>query len=118
MGLFGFLWDLHQQSRISDLERRVDHQTISAARQTSDDDLSRLQRQIDSLQLVNAAMWSILCERLGCTDQQLQDRVQAIDLADGELDGRIAQPRTVCTGCGRPISRRHDRCIYCGTPSP
>lgn len=114
MGLLGFLWDLQQQRRIDDLEHRVS--SAAAVGRSEREELveERLGRRIDALVLVNMALWSLVRDKLGCTDQELQDRVREIDLRDGNLDGRVTTPPRACGGCGRTISARHARCIYCG----
>ncbi len=118
MGLLGFLWDLQQQRRIDELETRVSS-TASAQRGQREELVEeRLGRRIDALVLVNMALWSLVSEKLGCTDQDLQDRVREIDLRDGNLDGRVTTPPRACPGCGRTISARHSRCIYCGKEEP
>lgn len=114
--MFEFLWNLHQSRRIGDLERQIAERRHDPAAKA--DELTEfsvvLQDRIDKLLLINMAMWSILEEKLGITEADLAQRVQDIDLRDGTLDGRPPQAAAVCKACNRPISRRHQRCLYCG----
>ena len=71
------LWNLLQQKQISDLE--------SSARQARRgmEETSQMQRSLDALCLTSAAMWELLSERLGVSDDELLAKVQEIDLRDG-----------------------------------
>ena len=76
--------------------------------------VQQLSDRIDRLVLVNMALWSLVEEKLGLTEQDLMDRVQQIDLADGQEDGKASKPPAKCPECGRIMSPRHKRCMYCG----
>lgn len=117
--MFDLLWNLHQQRRIAGLESQV-----SQAGRKAERGVEELEQRVESLLLVNMAMWSILKERLGVTDEQLAARVKEIDLKDGRLDGRVGAPPATaspaagdvirCTACNRAMSARHKVCMYCG----
>lgn len=70
--------------------------------------------RLDRLVLVNMALWSLLREKTGLTEQDLMDRVQQVDLSDGQLDGKARKPLAKCPDCDRVMSPRHKRCLYCG----
>ena len=78
-------------------------------------DVQHVEQRLDQLVLANMALWSLLQEKTGLTEQDLLDRVQEIDLADGQADGKARKPPAECAQCGRMMSPRHKRCIYCGT---
>ena len=73
-----------------------------------------LPQRLDRLVLANMALWSLLQEKTGLTEQDLLDRVQQIDLADGQADGKARKPPAKCGECDRMMSPRHKRCLYCG----
>lgn len=83
------------------------------ARRAGSDTLA-LQREVDRLSMAVEALWSILKEKTGVTDDELRDRIREIDLSDGVLDGKVRRPPRDCTACGRTIASRHVKCIYCG----
>ena len=109
----GMFWEMYQQNRIRDTESRASDTRNDLA--TTD---RELRRRIDGLMLINMAMWSILEEKLGVSEQQLAERVKEIDLRDGKLDGRIATEGAQCPRCSRIMSVRHNRCMYCGEDAP
>lgn len=80
------------------------------ARRTAEEMELRLERAL----LACEAMWSILCEKLGVTDEDLLNRINDIDLSDGRLDGKVRKPAVACPTCHRTIARHQARCMYCG----
>jgi len=91
---------------------------VGAARRTErqlQDDLSLLEERIDKLSVINYALWTLLQEKVGLTESELLERVKVVDLTDGRMDGKVRQQEVAqCTSCGRAMSRRHVRCMYCG----
>ena len=77
-----------------------------------------LERRVERLSLMTEALWTLLRERLGLTDEELANMAQEIDLSDGKLDGRVNRTSSACTSCDRMVSARHVKCIYCGTAVP
>jgi len=76
-----------------------------------------LAERVDKLILINMAMWSLVKDRLGFSEQDLAKTAQDIDLRDGVPDGKITRKGKKCARCGRTISLRHNRCLYCGSES-
>lgn len=89
--------------------RGGDERALSAVRQ--------LEERVDRLALVNMALWTIISKELKITEEELLLRVQEIDLRDGKLDGKLSAEVTDCAACGRKISKKHNRCLYCGKES-
>jgi hypothetical protein len=109
-----FLWDFYQQGQISDLRENTSIRHERLANRV-DRDVERLQDRIDTLTLTNLAMWTLLREKLGITDEQLEARVRQLDLGDGKLDGKVSAPHVWnCEACKRPNATRHLHCLYCG----
>ncbi|MCA9119895.1 MAG: hypothetical protein H6822_00970 [Planctomycetaceae bacterium] len=107
------LWDLIQQSQIHDAQTSAADATRRADQVRHDVD--RTQATIDALALSCAAMWELLSEKLGVTEQELIAKIEEIDLRDGKLDGKIGGSKHACSNCGRPNNARRGRCLYCGT---
>ena len=81
--------------------------------------VQRAEFDIERLLMITEALWTILKEQHGYTDEELQKRVMQIDLRDGKLDGRVAPDAPAkCPKCDRPLAKKRPRCIYCGTETP
>lgn len=81
-------------------------------------EIQYLERRLDHLVLLNQALWSLLQEKVGLTEEELQARVLELDMRDGKLDGRVESAPAECPNCHRPLSRRHMRCLYCDYTLP
>jgi hypothetical protein len=118
--MVGLLWEIYQQNRIGDAEARA----ANVGRRATDleAELLGLERRLEQSMLINLAMGSLLQDKLGLTDAELERRMTDLDLADGKLDGRAGRAAgdgpKVCTTCRRTISKRHAHCFYCGALSP
>jgi predicted Zn-ribbon and HTH transcriptional regulator len=77
----------------------------------------KLGENFDRLTLICRAMWELMREQTNLTEEDLMKKVKEIDLSDGSLDGKVRTPPQKCSKCGRTVSKRHMRCIYCGAES-
>jgi hypothetical protein len=80
--------------------------------------LSQLEERVGRLTLACTAMWELLRQHTGLTDQQLVEVIQEVDLRDGVLDGQHRPVALTCPSCGRRNNRRHRACMYCESPLP
>ncbi len=81
------------------------------------EDVQRMRADIERLLMIAEALWTMVQEQHGYTDDELFRRITEIDLADGRADGRVApSPPALCPACGKRVSRRHPLCVYCGKP--
>ena len=100
---------------------RAAETTAKAARSRAGDAATsahKAEQRLDQLTLVCMAMWSLLREKTGLSEEDLMARVKLIDLADGQEDGKVRTQVVQCPSCNRTMSRRHDNCIYCGAAKP
>ncbi|UCG82372.1 MAG: hypothetical protein JSW38_09240 [Dehalococcoidia bacterium] len=74
-----------------------------------------LEEKIDRLALICRAMWELLRESNNISEESLLRKVNEVDLLDGSIDGKVRIPPKKCSHCGRTVSKRHMRCIYCGS---
>jgi hypothetical protein len=80
-------------------------------------EVDELRHDLDRLMLVTEALWRIVREKSQCTDEELVQRIQEIDMEDGRLDGRKAPtPARDCPHCQRKLLKHQPRCFYCGKP--
>lgn len=111
-----FLWDIAQESKIAQARATA----AGAAAKVSDVAryVETLEHRVDKLSLICRAMWSFLQEIADLSDEALMERVKEVDLTDGRLDGKVRQPLIKCPQCGRTMSQRHTRCLWCGAERP
>jgi hypothetical protein len=76
--------------------------------------MRRLEDRVNQLTLINMALWSLLQETTGLTEEQLVARVHELDLRDGVINGRVRSKITQCPQCQQTLSQKHLRCLYCG----
>jgi len=81
-----------------------------AAKRSADTVAARLDRTL----LACEAMWTLLRDKLHVTDIELIERMNDLDLTDGQLDGKVRKTPVSCPACGRTIARRFPKCMYCG----
>ncbi len=73
-----------------------------------------LDEKLEKLALICRAIWELVREHYSLADDDLLNKVKEIDLLDGSLDGKVTIAPKACSKCGRPVSKRHMRCLYCG----
>ena len=78
-----------------------------------------MRRDINRLLLITEALWTLLKQQHGYTDEDLTKVVTEIDLRDGVADGKANQvgPKP-CPYCGRMVAAHHATCIFCGKAVP
>jgi len=109
MGLLDLIWNIHQDSRIRDVERRAG-ETRQPLRSPGPES--------ERMALVMRAMWELLVERIGVTEDDLIRKVEEIDRRDGVVDGRLGQTTIACPNCKRVNIRNRELCLYCNSPLP
>jgi hypothetical protein len=110
--MLNLFWDLRQNYEIATARSSADQSAHQAER--ARDAVRQLEERVNKLALVNMALWTLLKENTQLTDEDLNQRVQEIDLSDGKLDGKVRGGVTNCPRCERTLSQKHNRCLYCG----
>ena len=124
--MLDLILDLYQENRISSaaINAKRAREELEDARSDAARlrlQVADLQRKADALTITCQALWEIVRDRLGATEQQLLDKMQEIDLRDGEADGRTANTLQNCPHCARGSNANRRNCLYCGSllpPSP
>ncbi len=111
------LIDVYQQHQIrktrSDqraLESQVGHQRRSDRDRDED-----LRERLDRLVMLTEAMWELLRETAGMTEDHLLHKLAEIDGRDGAHDGLRRRPPVDC-GCGAKVAVSAKVCAFCGEP--
>ena len=105
-------WEMYQQVQIAGAQHTANRAEGKAL--NTEIEMRRLHDRIDTLALTCQALWEMLRERTGLSDADIESRMQEIDLRDGIADGKMGHASTTCPACQRPISKRHQTCMYCG----
>lgn len=109
-------WELHQRRHVLGAQINAIQAKDAASRLQFEVDV--LKRKNDTLMLACQALWEIVRERDGLTDEQLRQRMQEIDLRDGTVDGKMSMVAVACPSCSRKSNSRHSKCVYCGAQLP
>ena len=72
-----------------------------------------LNERIDKLAMIVRAMWELL-EEQGMTVDQLMEKLDAIDVADGVDDDRVTALAVDCPECDSKVAPGLPRCQFCG----
>lgn len=109
------MWNVVQQVQIRSLRKgqligdQAAHHEINRQREN----VEELQDQLEHLSLVCEAMWLILSERLGVTEQDLIQRLTLAEQSTSAVDMAAAAPGR-CSQCGATVPPRAKRCQMCG----
>ena len=76
-----------------------------------------LNERIDRLAMIVRAMWELL-EEQGMTPEQLVEKLEAMDLVDGEADGQMRQAPIDCPACDSKVAPGLAKCQFCGVAIP
>ena len=78
-------------------------------------DVSDLENELARMRLACAAMWELVREKTGLTEDDLIAKIAILDARDGVADGKLTRTIRKCTQCGRTIAAKQNKCMYCGT---
>lgn len=110
---FDIYWDARQQGQIDNLET-----DLKNLKDSNKDEIIQLalraEQKINMLSLINRAMWELMEDKLGLTMDQLNEKINEIDLRDGELDGKVTMQASDCPECGAKVNPTFNRCLFCG----
>jgi len=81
-------------------------------------EVNELNMELARMKLVCAAMWELVKEKTNLTEDDIIARMAVIDAKDGVADGRLLAAPKKCVDCGRPVTPRQGKCIYCGKVQP
>lgn len=106
-------WELYQTRQIGSARRQAEKASADADRVVTN--MLLLENKVESLALACQSLWELLRENTQLTEQDLEAKMEQVDLRDGRKDGKMSAVTNECAQCGRKTSRRRPRCIYCGT---
>ena len=112
-GLFGMVgYHARDRQRAAKAEAKATRAKSKALR--AEHETQGVEARLDKLTLICMALWSLLSEKTQLTEEDLMERIKKLDLMDGESDGKLQRQVAKCAQCGRVMSSRHTKCLYCG----
>ena len=90
-------------------------QTAAREAQTSTE---LFKHDIDRLLLITEALWTLMKQEHGYTDDKLVQLIQNIDQRKASAYGpgnATKDPPVACPSCGRPNTAKRTVCMYCGS---
>ena len=113
--MIGIIWDLYQSHRIGQLDKRIDDVQASSGRdRVARDTAFGLEEKMDRLALICCALFEVVQESSGISEEQLRKKIAEIDMRDGEQDNRITPRAKKCPKCDAMMSPKFHRCLFCG----
>jgi hypothetical protein len=105
-------WEFYQTRQIGNASRKAERASADADRVVTN--MLMLENKVESLALACQSLWELLRENTKLTEQDLEAKMEQVDLRDGRQDGKMSSVSSACPDCGRKTSRRRPRCLYCG----
>jgi hypothetical protein len=113
--MLGTIWDFYQSYQISQLRNQVsDARTSGTQDVVARDAAFRLEEKIDRLALICRAMFELMEESHGISEEQLRRKIVEVDIRDGQADNRMAVQPKRCPKCDAMMSPKFGRCLFCG----
>jgi len=106
------IWDIVQQFQITKNRESIEiaGNKVDSLRARKDNN----KQEVEELTLACQAMWELLRDHLGFTDEHLKAKILEIDARDGVVDGKVGAEIIDCPHCGQKASTMKPNCIYCG----
>lgn len=105
------LWNTIQDMRIRNVEGRTER--VEGKAIDLESDAGTHHRRLEVMALANQALFEILRDRFGISEEEVIYRMAEIDARDGKKDGKIGARVVSCRRCGRKVSTTRQRCMYC-----
>ena len=103
------MWDLLHHFQIQEASREA-----KEASSKTNSQVGSVQDQVERLTLACQAMWELLRDHSGLTENELKQKIVEIDGRDGAVDGKLSSEVISCPHCGQKTSTRKSRCVFCG----
>jgi len=107
-----FFWNIFQSQQIDHANSKAENANIKINQ--SKRDIRHLEDKIDALAVVTHALWELLEENTTLSKNDIEKKIEEIDLRDGKLDRKLSSNITHCEECGHKLNKRHSNCFWCG----
>ncbi len=103
-------------AKASQIANGISNEQAAHRRQTGFE-LEGIDERVDRLALICEAMWELVCETTGLTDEHLTGKIAEVDDRDDRRDMKRTRSGAPCR-CGAMVSARSINCQFCGSPAP
>jgi hypothetical protein len=111
----GVVWNVIQQAQIERLDSATDGLRENLAQQQADTQAAKhLEERVAYVALICRALFELLHEKTGVTEQELAAKITEVDLRDGKADSRMTPQPKQCPSCQSMMAPRFNRCLFCG----
>lgn len=110
------VWDIVQHYQIEKAKNAAEVASIKVDGLSARKDNTK--QEVEELTLACQAMWELLRDHLGFTDEHLKAKMLEVDARDGTVDGKIGPQLVDCPHCGQKASTAKPNCMYCGNRLP
>jgi len=76
--------------------------------------VKHLEATVAKILMINEALWEIIRDKHGMTEEDLHNKIYEVDMRDGQADGKNQRKASKCPNCDHMVSSRHAACLYCG----
>jgi len=108
----GLFWEAGQQIHIKRAAADASSAKNKSERLLAE--VKSLSRKVERLSLASQALWELLRDHTDFEEEHILEKMQEIDLRDGQADGKIGHAPLNCSKCGRPGNSSRTVCVYCG----
>lgn len=111
--------DLYHHHRFKQAQSQINRVAgeQAYARAAQRDEISALHDRLDRLTMLCEAMWLLLKDETGYTEEDLEARLNDLDMSDGARDRRKRTVPLQCE-CGAMVHPQSRRCVFCGDDAP
>ena len=113
MGVFGMHGAHSSRSGLTSDSGKVSTRPQSKIR-SDESVVKHLEATVAKVLMINEALWEIIRDKHGLTDEDLDNKIYEVDMRDGQADGKNQRKATKCPSCKHMVSSRHPACLYCG----
>lgn len=114
------LWNIYQELEIRQqrADARMSDELHGSRLERTRQDVDDLEDRLEKLLIITEAVWELLVDRTGMTEEHLLAKVREIDGRSGAVDGRRAVVIRRCSQCGAAIEKGRATCLFCGHEEP
>ena len=107
------LWEVIQNKKINDAAGEATGAKVKVDQVYNK--VVELEKRLNRITLTSQAMWELIQDLSGWSDDEILNRIQEMDLRDCQLDGKLGATFTECPNCNAKVNSRRGYCMICGT---